>query len=403
MKKHRGRIIPEGYDELCEMWESYNKEYGKYPNSVTCNNNFNLPSWTRVKDICGDRFKEFKEVYSLGKPSADKYSYYCDLIKEFAKELGRTPTIKELRNSNKGIPEYRWLVNNCPDKNVNNFNDFVTYLNMKPKYFTTKEMATKIVLEKIKKNNGQIKASDFKNPTESEIGHGTINRIWGSFNNMLTDLKIPINQIGRTELVKPLVQMESEIKQLCEYLHNKNGHKLVTITDIENCEWCSRSSTYNRAFLKEYNMTIGEYITNLGYKVNDAGMGMVYEFEDGEITTSKYEYAFTNFLRKNNIKYSRNIKYKDFVSNYKGNKDCDYVIESNGEVYYVELAGMLRDYKSIEHAQSLKLHYIHQKYLKDLLDKEEMLKESKVKYYILFPHQITDEDFLIELHSTIAS
>lgn len=401
MRTYRGINYPSTYEELCSLWEDYHKVNGKYPNSVLCAEETSLPSWSSVKYICGNKFEEFKIKYrnevDKKKYKPELYDEYCQKIIAISEKINKTPTVYELKEYDETIPDYRWFIINSPAEDIKDYNSLMTHIGLKPNYFVTREMATNIILSKFKQQNGKLKKEDFSNPNKEEISISVIKRIWGSFNKMLNDLELPINQLGTDELRKSTDELELDIKRLCEYKYKENGHKHICLDDIRNCEWCSSVGTYGKQFKKEFNMTLCEYISYIGYIPNGSGMGMIYNFENGETTTSKFEYSFSKFLRENNINYSRNIRYDSFADNYKGNKDCDYIININERLYYIEVAGMIRDGKSIEHAQTLNLHYIQQKYLKDLIEKEKMLQESKVKYYILFPRQINDEDFLIEL------
>jgi hypothetical protein len=385
VKRFRGRIIPENYIELCEMWEKYFIENGNYPTSLVCQINKELPAWSRVKEICDDKYDSFCEKHSINKRNIKKdFSYYCEQIKQLACKLERTPTARDLRKYTAEIPDYRWLVNNCPDEKVKGYNDLLNYIGLKPYYEVSKEMATNMILKKAKELNYKLKIEDFKYNNQDEIGIGTIKRIWGSFNNMLLELNLQINQVGRSTLEKSIEELENDIKQLCDHLYKINGHKIVSIDDVRNCEWCQSEGTYNRRFKMEFNMTLGEYISSIGFTPNKIGMGMVYEFEDGEMTKSKYEYEVSNYLREQNISYVRNVHYSTFTE-YKGNKDCDYVININGELWYLEVAGMLT------HDEINEDDYIKKKYKKDIEYKEKLLKESKVNYKIIYPNNFKEK------------
>ena len=61
------------------------------------------------------------------------------------------------------------------------------------------------------------------------------------------------------------------------------------------------------------------------------------------------------------------------------NKDCDYVICANNQLWYVEIAGML-DYDKVSR---IKNDRIREKYKKDLSDKETMLSDNKLNYKII--------------------
>lgn len=384
------------YDEICDMWDNFFKKNNRYPNSSDCCAISELPDWRTVLKCIGDRIDEFLEKYDLIiSPDIAKYEYYCNKIISYSSNIKRSPTINEINKLN-GIPTAKWMIANCPDKNVKGYSDFLEHLGLTPNINISKELAVKFILEKHKKLNRNLIKDDFMNISDDEIGINIINRIWGTFNNMLKDLNLPINKGSTFDLMKSIEEMKNDIKKLCKYLYDKNGHKNISANDINTCEWCLSYGTYTKWFKRELNMSVAEYIESLGYIPNKKSMGMIYKFDDGEITTSRYEYNFSKFLRKNNIKYIRNILYKDFVCNYDGNKDCDYVIIHNNKEYYIEIAGMLKTSLSIEEAKSTLLHRIQQKYLKDLIEKDAMLKENNLKYLIVFPYHLKDMDFLFD-------
>lgn len=384
MRKFRGRVIPENYEELCVMWQDYFNKNGSYPNSLDCQNDNNLPAWSRVRELCGYKFEEFCMVFNINKLNIKKdYIYYCELFINTCEKLERTLTNRDLVNNKYGIPSARWLVKNCPDEKVKTYDDFINYLGLKSSYNVSKEYASKQILTKYKLLKRALKQSDFKNPVGEEIGMGTINNLWGSFNNMLEDLNLPINQVGRRTLHRDIETLKNDIIKVCEYVYATKGIKNVSIEDISNCDWCLDYGTYNRWFKKEYNMTVSQFISSIGYIPNKVGVGMTFEFEDGEVTKSKYEYETSIYLRNKNIPYIRDVRYNTFTD-YIGSKDCDYVITTNNTVWYVEIAGML-DYTKKSKSYD---DEIRKRYKKGLNKKIELLDDNKLKYIILYP-----EDF----------
>jgi hypothetical protein len=119
-------------------------------------------------------------------------------------------------------------------------------------------------------------------------------------------------------------------------------------------------------------MTLGDFIESIGFIPNNIGTGMIYKFDDGEITKSKYEYDVSNYLRNNSIPYVRNIRYDSIIPYYIGNKDCDYLIDSK---WYVEVAGLIE----------------HKKYKLDLDEKIKMLESEKLNYVIVYPSDFKEK------------
>jgi hypothetical protein len=187
---------------------------------------------------------------------------------------------------------------------------------------------------------------------------------------------------------RDLETLKSDIISLCNSIYEERGIRNISFDDINECEWCLSHLSYAKYFKEQLGMTLAQFISSIGFIPNKAGRGMVYTFDDGEITSSKWEYKVSTFLRENNISYKRNVKYKDFVSpslNYTGNKDCDYVIDLNGETLYLEVAGV------IDLTKQRKENDVRIKYNKQLKEKEDMLIESGLNYRIIYPHEIKYE------------
>lgn len=367
-------------DKIEYLWEEYFNKFEKYPTAEVCNNNPELPTWSNLKAIYGDDFEEFYNKYGNRlNPIIEKYEVYCDLFKKVCYEKGETLTTYDLIDNTYGLPESRWLVKNCPDNKVKGYNDFINYLGLKPYYEVSKEYAVDAILRKHKVIGRNLKKSDFTNPTQEEIGISTIYNHWGDFNTMLIDLGFEINQENTRNKTRSIEELTNDIKKLCEYIVDTENRDIISREDVDNCEWCLGANTYDRWFKREFNMTLCEYIEHIGYKTNKVGMGMVFKYEDGEITKSKFEFDVSAYLRKQNIKYDRDIKYESFTK-YKGNKDCDYVIHFNNDTWYIEIAGMLmNDSSSYD-------DHIKKRYRRGLDDKIKILSDSNLNYKIIYPH-----------------
>ena len=74
--------------------------------------------------------------------------------------------------------------------------------------------------------------------------------------------------------------------------------------------------------------------------------------------------------------------------------DCDYVIDYNGRTIFIEIAGVLREFKTwYLDSRPIINHPSKEKYRIKLSDKERLLQKSKVEYFILFPCDLTREFF----------
>ena len=239
---------------------------------------------------------------------------------------------------------------------------------------------------------------DFDNPEDNEIGITTIKKYWGSINVMKEELGFTITHKNLKELSRPLEQLKEDIIILCNKIQNEEHRTTISKDDIDNCDFTMSYSTYNKIFHEQLNMSISDYIYSIGFKFLKAGNGMVYHYDDGEITSSQFEYVFTNYLRDINLKfnsdYNRGVRYNTFIDDYKGMMDCDYVITYKDRLIYVEIAGMLRDYKNSYYRDKPIINSkSKEEYRQKLMKKEDMFKESGVEYYILFPSDLNDETY----------
>jgi hypothetical protein len=385
IKRKKSPFSEFSYEDLINLWEQYREINGKYPTAEICASDCKLPTWDRVKKICGEKFKEFYKIYGNGNIHfKEDYEEYCNLFIKLSKEKGSILSSSDLLQNEYGLPESRWLVKNCPDSNVKNYNQFINYLGLKPNYEISREYAINAIMNKYKEVNRNLFIKDFFNPKPYEIGITTIDNHWGSFNNMLKDLGLPINQEGMSLRQRGLSQLVYDIIKLCNHIKNKENRDIISRDDVKNCEWCLDPQSYDRWFKRKFDMTLSQFIDHIGFKSNKPGMGLIFEFEDGEVTTSQFEYTASHYLRENNITYQRNVKYSTFVPNYKEqkiSKDCDYVIETKNHLWYVEIAGML-DYRKVSQTYD---DEIRKTYKRKLSEKEKMLQQTNLNYKILYP------------------
>lgn len=145
-------------------------------------------------------------------------------------------------------------------------------------------------------------------------------------------------------------------------------------------------------------MSLYDLLNKRGISLGEQGRGFSFNFEDGEHTTSQYEYMFSKFLKENgfiyNKDYFRDVKYKTFIQNYNKNMNCDYMLNLNGEKVYIEIAGMIDAYKTWYYRnKEIITSKSKENYRKKLSEKEKMLKSNNLKYFILFPCDLTTENF----------
>ena len=128
------------------------------------------------------------------------------------------------------------------------------------------------------------------------------------------------------------------------------------------------------------------------------GCGINYDFDDGEHITSQFEYMFSKFLKDNGLKYNldyfRDVKYSEFIDDYNGNMNCDYVIHICNKIIYIEIAGIIEAYKEWYYSnKSITRSKSKERYRQKLYAKESMLNSNNLIYFILFPCDLTKENF----------
>lgn len=366
-------------------------------------NKYNMPSYSAVKRLTEDNGIQIRDVYTelgfdlnrMNRKNKD-YIYWLDVLKNYIKDSGNIPISSEF--SNIGFPDSRWFINHCNNDKVKDYNSFIEYeIGAKPRFFMSKEMATEIIINTYQKLG--------HSPTQKELRpylcSSIIKRIWGSFNNMKLELGLEI--LGRNNISKHIdfLQLKEILLNTCNDILKKDINKTtITTKDItNNCPVVF--GTFERIF-KQNNTTVREFLELNGFKYQKEGQGYVYNFEDGEVTKSQFELLFSNKLREYGLIYNkdyfRDVRYKTFISNYKGLLDCDYVININDNLVYVEIAGMLRDYKNRYKTPENIPSNSKKKYAEKLNQKESMFIKENLHYFILFPSDLTEDkiDYIFE-------
>lgn len=368
-------------DSLKKSWELFYIDNNRFPLTRDYSNfKYNIPDHKLIMDTLGDKKEEFFNEFNK-REIEQLHEYFivrCQELKDYCIKNEYVLGMRELVKN--GFQSYVWFVNHSPD-NITTYSEFIASLGLKPNTRVTKEIAIKLIVDKSKELGRPLTYDDFRNPKFNEIGISTINKFWGNLNSMLKELGFPINRESMIAKQKTLTELEHNIKELCAHIYKTEDRRNISLEDVENCEWCLHPQTYNKFFKEEYDMTIGEYIKSIGFIPNGSGMGMHFIFDDGEITTSQYEFYTSKYFKDNDIMYNRNIKYKDFIDTYIGNKDCDYALTINNKIWYIEIAGML-DYSKVN-INNLKGY--HREYKIHIDEKEEMLKSKNLNYKILYP------------------
>lgn len=178
----------------------------------------------------------------------------------------------------------------------------------------TKEKAIPIIIKKYEELKRPLLQRDFEGvkTTESTIGIRVIWRIWGTFTNMIKDLGLPehdfffykpydTNFMPHNKIIYGIHKVIINVKQSGRTTLMYSDFTDVNISTIKR--HCELDGTTLNSIIKSYGCTM-----------QFSGNGLNHIFPDGERVVSKYEYDFSNFLRRNGFIYGqtyfRNIYYK---------------------------------------------------------------------------------------------
>ena len=274
-------------------------------------------------------------------------------------------------------------------------------IKFKNKKYMSKEKAIPIIRKMQKDLNRPLLQSDFENTktTDESIGIRVIWRLWGTFNNMIDELGLIKHDCfykPNGSNYTPHEDVMNVIKDVCEKVKTTGRH---TVMYSDFAEHTDLDITKIRRHCTLDNTTLNDVVKLYGCELQRAGNGMNHRFEDGEFTVSKYEYDFSQFLRENGFEYNktyfRNIYYKKLDDEYRGNMNCDYCIDFNGQLVYIELAGILgykREIDAYRNNTQLKSKSKEEYRLK-LNQKREMFERNNLEYYILLPDEMNEETY----------
>lgn len=261
----------------------------------------------------------------------------------------------------------------------------------------SKKDCTNIIMEMQSKLDRPLEYSDFKNPKMNEIGISLIKKYWGTLNKMKVELGLEITQESMMDKQLSKNDFDQTVEEIINYLHSE-GRNFITTREINDDNRLARYGTLDRMCKKYYKEKLTEHLLARGISFGKQGHGLNYDFDDGEHVASQYEYMFSKFLKENKFEYNKNyfrdVKYSSFVENYSGNMNCDYEIHIGDNILYIEIAGIIGDYKTWYY-EDRKIVYSEskEKYRIKLKEKERLLKENNIKYFILFPCDLTKDNF----------
>lgn len=247
------------------------------------------------------------------------------------------------------------------------------------------------------KLNRPLMYDDFRGKSKDGVKMAYIKRYWGTLNGMKKELGLQITQENMKEKSKTIDEIKQIIKNICDKVKNNENRIVISWKDFDEDPNSPNAGSLMTILKRNCGISLREYLLELGFQMQDSGSGISYTFSDGERTTSRYEYQFSNFLRSHlNLSYDkdyfRDVKYKDFINSVQNNINCDYKIYCN-KVVYVEIAGILNNHtKYYKNNIEIYNSKSREKYRLSLMRKEELLKDNNLDYFILFPEDLTDDN-----------
>lgn len=328
----------------------------------------------------------------------EKYDYYVKEYIRKSEELGRPISHANLRKDPYNLPDARWYIDNCPDNNVNSWSDFVDWCGFVAPYkHPSKEKMIKLIYKLQDEIGRPLMYDDFRGRGCYHPPIQIIREYWGTINNMKNELGLEIVQESMIDKHLSQSQFNDMLSDICNYILKDNRNFITTKEIDENNRW-NDSQTLRRYAKQYYNKTLAEIFSERGIRLGKQGQGINFDFPDGEHVTSQFEYMFSKYLKdyglKYNVDYFRDVRYSTFIPEYKNNMNCDYVIHINDKIIYVEIAGIIEAYKEWYYKNKpITNSNRKEKYRQKLTEKEEMLKSHNLIYFILFPCDLTKDNF----------
>ena len=385
------------YEDLCWLYQDFTNKYGHVPITSECLSKYNLPQArivNKILDSAGITYNDF--INQFGKTShvrANKNNYdkYVDRFKEVSNQLGRALKFSELVNNEYGLPSSGWLVKNCPDDSVKSYDDFVVWCGFDS---NSLKMDKQYVIDSVYKLQEELGRPIIREDlTLDKIGFSSIviNRIWGGLNNCKDELGLL-----RTESSKslPFSHYKEILDGILDDITENNDRDFISWNDIENNNLgiIADHKTLTKSF-NDNGVDIFAYIKSRNLNMNPSSVGNKFTFDDGERVLSTYEFDYSIFLRddlglKYKDDYMRDVMYKTFLEYDKRKKtNCDYVVNYNGGVYYIEIAGMISCCNGNWENTDFK-DKREREYKEKMILKKKLLIDNNKKFLFLFP-----EDF----------
>lgn len=338
------------------------------------------------------------EKMTARKFDAEKYDYYVEEFIKKSENFGKPITHSNLRREPFCLPDARWYVKHCPDKSVTKWSDFVDWCGFIAKgKMPSKEKVIQLVYKLQEELDRPLMYDDFRGNGCYHVPIEIIRVYWGTINKMKEELGLEIVQESMMDKHLSKEEFENMLMEIRDYTL-LDGRDFITTKEINSNDKWLASQTLRRYADEYYNKSLSDIFEDYGISLGKQGRGINFDFEDGEHITSQFEYMFSKYLRHSGLKYNadyfRDVKYSTFIPECKNNMNCDYVIHINKKTIYIEIAGIIEAYKEwFFNNKPITNRKSREKYRIKLLEKQKMLKDNNLIYFILFPCDLTKDNF----------
>ena len=328
----------------------------------------------------------------------EKYSEYVEEFIKKSVELGKPITHSNLRKEPFCLPDARWYVKHCPDDSVTRWAEFVDWCGFIAKgKMPSKEKVTNLIYKLQEELGRPLVYDDFRGIGCYHVPIEIICEYWGTINKMKEELGLDIVQESMIDKHLSKEQFENMLLDIQNYVFS-DGRNFITTKEIDSNDNWIGSNTLRKYSKECYSKTLLEVLVDYGISLGKQGRGINFDFEDGEHITSQFEYMFSKYLKnyglKYNVDYFRDVKYSTFIPDCKNNMNCDYVIRINDKTIYIEIAGIIEAYKEwFFNDRPITNRKSREKYRLKLLEKQKMLRDNNLIYFILFPCDLTHDNF----------
>lgn len=370
--EYRHRQFDYSDENITTFYKDFAKEIGHIPSMSEINDRSKLDSDIPSAHTIINRFGSIEKLNELcglssttTKNGKFKEEHLIAELRRFHSEFNKIPSSSDFEK----LKSNRYPSRKSFSNHFGTFNNALRAagFNVQDKPIYTKDF----LISEIHRYISEYGKQPYSREIEEAEGYPSsyhFEKLFGSWNHAIeaAGLKIRVSQYTNQQLDDAFMSFVNE---------NGRPPKLHEFNDASKYPsfWC-----YQNRF-GSWNKTLIHY----GFEPHEGTSGKWHKLENGEICKSSYEYDVSNWLRENGISYLRNVPYRDFVDNYEGRKDCDYVIIHNGEWIWLEIAGL---YSNREKKSSMEKHYV-----KAFEHKLEHLL-SNFNYQIFYPEDFDDYD-----------